>query len=300
MQDKFGLKSQSAMEYLMTYGWTILMVAVVLGVLFQFGVFTAGNFAPRAAPGNCKVLRTTAAVSLVGVCSGQLPQYVASFPQQYAISGTSATYVNIGNTVSLNFLNAANAITVSAWVYPTSFNAIGGQQEYIAGKLTYPSSGWWMTFRNYGSFSMYFDVCNTATCYGAASPATFGLNQWVHVVGVSNGATVQVYVNGALGDSQPAATLVDSSASFMINNPSTGPSAATYVFNGMISNVQIYNTSLSANEILGLYQEGIGGAPIRPQNVVGWWPLNANGNDYSGNMNNGVPTGVYYTTQYGK
>ena len=33
------LKAQSAMEYLMTYGWAILIIAVVLGALFSLGVF---------------------------------------------------------------------------------------------------------------------------------------------------------------------------------------------------------------------------------------------------------------------
>ena len=36
------LKLQSAMEYLMTYGWAILIIAVVLGALFALGVFTGG------------------------------------------------------------------------------------------------------------------------------------------------------------------------------------------------------------------------------------------------------------------
>ena len=63
-----------------------------------------------------------------------------------------------------------------------------------------------------------------------------------------------------------------------------------YYFSGSIANVQIYNTSLSANEVQALYLEGIGGAPIDLQNLVGWWPLNGNANDYSGNGNNGVPT----------
>ena len=44
-------KSQSAMEYLMTYGWAILIIAVVLAVLFQLGVFSGGNFLPHAQAG---------------------------------------------------------------------------------------------------------------------------------------------------------------------------------------------------------------------------------------------------------
>lgn len=35
-------KAQSAMEYLMTYGWAILIIAVVLAALFSLGVFSGG------------------------------------------------------------------------------------------------------------------------------------------------------------------------------------------------------------------------------------------------------------------
>ncbi|MDE1768908.1 MAG: hypothetical protein KGH62_06120, partial [Candidatus Micrarchaeota archaeon] len=34
---------QSAMEYLMTYGWAILVIAVVIGALYQLGVFNSGT-----------------------------------------------------------------------------------------------------------------------------------------------------------------------------------------------------------------------------------------------------------------
>ena len=55
---------------------------------------------------------------------------------------------------------------------------------------------------------------------------------------------------------------------------------------------------VSTNDIKALYQEGIGRAPIKIQNPVGWWPLNGNANDYSGNGNNGVPNGVTYTSNW--
>ncbi|EQD33354.1 hypothetical protein B2A_13191 [mine drainage metagenome] len=65
-----------------------------------------------------------------------------------------------------------------------------------------------------------------------------------------------------------------------------------------MADIQLYNTALSANDVQALYQEGIGGAPINIQSLVGWWPLNGNANDYSGNGNNGVPSSVIYTTNW--
>ncbi|MEM3661833.1 MAG: hypothetical protein QXG73_03325, partial [Candidatus Micrarchaeaceae archaeon] len=82
--DKHNQKSQSAMEYLMTYGWAILIIAVVLGALYSLGIFNSTNFAPKAPPGSCQVFRpngpyTTSFINLEGVCNGELPQYVANF-----------------------------------------------------------------------------------------------------------------------------------------------------------------------------------------------------------------------------
>ena len=51
--------------------------------------------------------------------------------------------------------------------------------------------------------------------------------------------------------------------------------------------MQLYNASLSSNQISLLYDEGIGGVPVQLRGLVGWWPLNGNPNDYSGNGNNG-------------
>ncbi len=43
-----SISAQSAMEYLMTYGWAILIIAVVLAALFELGVFNGSNLAPQA------------------------------------------------------------------------------------------------------------------------------------------------------------------------------------------------------------------------------------------------------------
>ncbi|MGC9205248.1 MAG: hypothetical protein ACP5FN_03170, partial [Candidatus Micrarchaeia archaeon] len=96
------------MEYLMTYGWAILIIAVVLGALFQLGIFNANNFAPKAPPGSCQVFRpngpdTTSFINLEGICSGELPQYVAYFGGR-----DGSTWTNNSNIVSQNSEDAAN------------------------------------------------------------------------------------------------------------------------------------------------------------------------------------------------
>ena len=93
------------------------------------------------------------------------------------------------------------------------------------------------------------------------------------------------------------ASIVSNSNPILIGGETSRPAQS---FNGAIADVQIYNASLSANQVQALYLEGMGGAPMKLQNLMGWWPLNGNSGDYSGNNNNGVPTSVAFTSQYGK
>ena len=46
---KFNKRGQSALEYLVTYGWAILAIVVVAAVLWYFGVFNPGQFASSSA-----------------------------------------------------------------------------------------------------------------------------------------------------------------------------------------------------------------------------------------------------------
>ena len=73
-------KLQSAMEYLMTYGWAILIIAIVIVALYLLGVINPANFAPRAVTGSCSVYRpngpnTTYLISLISQCASLPPKF---------------------------------------------------------------------------------------------------------------------------------------------------------------------------------------------------------------------------------
>ncbi len=275
------IRAQSAMEYLMTYGWAILIIAVVLGALFQLGVFNANNFAPKAPPGSCQVFRpngpgTTSFINLEGECQGELPQYVAQFNGQssYILVPTSSLY------------QPANAYTVSYWLYVSpSFVGTGcvfddnwmsaGQEQFFVGGTTF--------YEKVGTTSVQLT-------------STIQFGSYVFVVGTGSPSGENLYFNGqSVNSISTAPTLAATSIPLSIGACNGG---SEDYFDGQIANVQIYNISLSQPEIQALYQEGIGGAPIDLQNLVGWWPLNGNANDYSGNGNNGVPSGVTYTSNW--
>ncbi len=283
------------MEYLMTYGWAILIIAVVLGALFQLGVFNASAFAPRAPPGACQVLRpngpgTASLINLEGVCNGELPQYIVS------LAGGSSSHLYLPLTVP-----SGSSLTISLWINPqnlmtpqgiiaaaNSLTTGSGSAGYLYGTVVINSDGSGCDIQVGTGTTSGWQSYDTSNC--PSSSTWYFLTAYVN----QSAGTVGLYVNGVSSVSHTIAGTTNPSVYF---NVSYDPYERQGM-HGQFADVQIYNTSLSANEIQALYQEGIGGAPIKLQNLVGWWPLNGNANDYSGNNNNGVPSGVTYTSQW--
>jgi len=56
-------KAQSAMEYLMTYGWAILVILIALGAMFYLGVFDAKT------PNNCQIQSPFSCMDVLAVFS---------------------------------------------------------------------------------------------------------------------------------------------------------------------------------------------------------------------------------------
>ena len=278
-----AISAQSAMEYLMTYGWAILIISIVLGVLYYLGLFSGISGSPRLPPGSCSIFRpngpgTSFDANLQGMCSGELPEYVAEF------SGSSN--VSVG---TFNFPTGSSSVTVTAWVYFTSTTGNPTIFSYGTNTVSEQMFLWIDTSSN--------DVLKVSSPGHAESstlsvqPDTWSFVAFSRQAGLEG--TIYLDSNSYTGGGLPA---------FALTLPPTDPAdigkksnGGLGYFIGQIANVQLYNTSLSANEIQAIYLEGIGGAPVSPAYNVGWWPLNGNLNDYSGNGNTGGATNVMYT-----
>ena len=121
---------------------------------------------------------------------------------------------------------------------------------------------------------------------------------WYLLTGVynPNKDNISLYVNGVLA----------ASGSDSVTPSSFTPTGNLYEytmggvtspdFYGNMSDAQAYNVPLSGYQIMELYKEGLHGAPITTNGLVGWWPLNGNANDYSGYNNNGVAINVKWVS----
>ena len=284
-------RSQSAMEYLMTYGWAILIIAIVLVALFSLGIFNSANFAQRAQPGSCDVLMNSAQTSLVGQCNGMLPEYVANFGGTGKISTALPTVQTVNTTMSAWFMPQTPYLGLEAIYYLGSAPPYPNSNGY--GIVTSGANvGWCSTITH-----AYLVVLASSIGGYCFANSTFKMNAWNYVALVTtpdgSDRNFSLYLNGVhyLLTNNPIPKIPESNALI-------GYSIEGYPFSGKIANVQIYNASLSQSEIQALYQEGIGGAPINVNNLVGWWPLNGNANDYSGYGNDGTAANVTYTSAW--
>ncbi len=269
------MRLQSAMEYLMTYGWAIFIIAVVMGSLAY--LFFSGNasnlISPKASPGSCFVqlsyqnsnlgLSRTSR-NLEGQCNNEEPQYVAEFNP----------VTNAFIEVKYLFL-IKNIGTISFWVNPSNI-----QQNTESGIISFEGGG------NIGLSNGYFEIG------GSGYTGELYYNKWDFVTFTFNGIENNEYINGQ--------NVYSGAGSFSTNSIMYigNINGAANPFNGTISNLQLYNVSLSQSDIMQIYDEGIGGAPIALQNLAGWWPLNGNANDYSGINNNGNSINVQYITDW--
>ena len=279
------------MEYLMTYGWAILIIAVVLGVLYYLGVFNTSNLAPRLQPGSCHVARTSAGVENFGVCAG-LPEFVAEFNNPVNTS-TPQDYIDILNPGPSYF--TSNAFTVSMWANVQKDNIAYPKEPIFSmgcGSFFQVNFGYWHV-----PSSRLFDFYVGPDNAELRTSSPISLNEWYNIIGTYDSGNFVMYVNGqAVNSSTGSGTSLSSDTSGTVGIGDEGGCAANFI--GYISNAQIYNASLSAAEAKALYMEGIGGAPVIPQSIVGWWPLNGNAADYSGNNNNGQSVNVQYTNTW--
>lgn len=164
----------------------------------------------------------------------------------------------------------SNGFTVEGWFYCT----VNEIKEFII---------------KTNSFELYhrqqkFGFRLNGNAFDGIGTTVFPLNTWVHGAMTYDGTTVRLYVNGNLDTSGAYATAVGSNA-----NPVNIGSYADgrYPHNGNIDEVRIWNYARTAKQIAANYK-----SVVKPQaGLVGYWKLDGNALDSSGNGNDGVVNG---------
>jgi hypothetical protein len=107
-------KAQSAMEYLMTYGWAILIIAVVLAALYSLGIFTGSSLAGASCIASPGYYCQNIALNSAGLLSFTFGQNTGTqiYNIQLACGATATTGGEPGNSAGWSFI-LSNGLAVN-------------------------------------------------------------------------------------------------------------------------------------------------------------------------------------------
>lgn len=156
-------------------------------------------------------------------------------------------YIDVPNSASVNPIDA---MTLSVWI------RIPEYQDWRR-ILTKGGSGYELYMLGLSSSNgIYFSLDNGGGQTYIDGATDIPLNKWAHVVGAWNGSTMYVYLNGVQqSETQPfSGPLTATTGTFKIGRSTA--EGVPFLFKGSMDEIRIYNHSLSAAEILDLYQMG--------------------------------------------
>ena len=150
-------------------------------------------------------------------------------------------YVGCGNNSSINL---TSYITLSTWTK----KAYGSSSSVAIDKGR----------DNYGAWSLFFDEtankvnfhCRiSGTNSSVVSNTSYGNNIWTNITSIFTGTNLLIYINGKLDNTTTISGTIGTNAiDFSIGKANDG-----YNWSGQIANVLMYNTALSATDVLQNY-----------------------------------------------
>lgn len=210
--------------------------------------------------------------------------------QAFQFPANGSSEVDVPDSPSLNF---TNALTVEAWVNPSTPNTSVSFTPIVDKGFNNGSPNTYLLNFDPATRKVAFVIgsggAGNATVATSVNPIP--LNTYTYVVGTYDGTTVRLYINGVLDASQAGtiSSLAPSGTGLAI-----GRSAGFFnTFYGAIDEVSLYNRTLSASEIQAIFNSGTAGkckptATVSPSGQVAWLAGDGNPNDISGNGNNGT------------
>ncbi|MGC8688068.1 MAG: LamG-like jellyroll fold domain-containing protein [Candidatus Micrarchaeia archaeon] len=196
---------------------------------------------------------------------------------------TPIPYNNI-NTFTITFwINASNTLKIESSNGYTIFNSIGNN-----------------------NFEMWLNNGNGAGALPGSGDEEIGFgNNYYHGYGVNGNVWNFIAVTVTNGyasfytNSQGPFVVPIIAGPYSLKSLSIAQSAAGITpLNGSISNIQIYNSTLTTSQIKELYNKGMISAPVNLKHLIAWYPLYGNLNDYSANNYNGQLTGSALFTNF--
>ena len=246
--------------------------------------------------------------------SGPLPQWNNSG----GILGGYYIFDGINSSVDVAFdasIPSSGDFTVMAWArFNHSNDSATSKGQFLSKRLGSGTFDQWnLAVRavdgcasgGNGGSAFCFLVGDTTTGFtGAASVDGYNDDAWHHVVGVMDGTTMLLYVDGALADSDSTSADFSNTEPLIIGKLG-GLNRSDFAWNGSIDEVKIFNRALSSVQIKSIYDNGIAGERMRTlvsdetsKNEV--WTVAVTPNDNGANSDGATITSNNITIDSGK
>jgi len=172
------------------------------------------------------------------------------------VSGDAAMFDGANDYIEIfnnNTLNITNQITLSAWINPSIIEANNGWDRIIDKDHPTNYCSYCMGIGNSNEVWMNVSVNNVN--HEFTSGAILSSGNWQHVVGTYDGDIIRLYVNGILANSLdviPDGPIDLNNAELAIGVRPDTPASVSYLFDGFIDEVRIYDRALTDSEIAEL------------------------------------------------
>jgi len=154
-------------------------------------------------------------------------------------------YVRIRDSSSLDM---ASAITISAWIYPSSWPS--SYPRIVSKEVSTSANPYTLELDNSSKRAIFcLDVGTGEKCVDSGINS-ISLNNWYYVAGTWDGGYSRIYINGVLKNSMALSGSMSATSNDVLigSNPS-----GNRQFAGIIDGVKIYNYALAGSEITSAY-----------------------------------------------
>jgi hypothetical protein len=154
--------------------------------------------------------------------------------------------------------------TIEAWINPTELSDLW--QRIALNWSGTADNSYHFSIRNNGGFANAVSLYHGESDGGQpnANGGTVALNQWQHIAGVADGTTLRVYLNGEQVATAPYDGTIHTSIAEGLGIGDSFSSTSTIRYNGLLDELAIWNTPLTASQLLAHYQAGAAGYGLTP------------------------------------
>jgi len=275
-----------------------LLLATIIVILVIVLVIAIILFSMRTVAPTSTVKTTLANTTTVPPTSTFTTIPPMNISEAAGFNTTSKTISYMSSAISSDF---NNTFSISFWMYPKRIgNGINGSRYseqifQLSGSGGFPQvvTSW------SGAGNLSVIVCsNSKDCLMSLIPFNY-MNKWIFIAETLNSNnTLGIYINGKLYNNTFIPLLFNSASKKMwVSNSTSLLLSSVFPFSsnnfnvgydGLLSDVQIYNISLSSSQIEQLYSTGVGTSLPIFTDLVAWYPLNGNLDDYSGHLYNAI------------